>query len=72
MELDTNVWRLRHTNMFSYGREELYDALVFELKQYSRELSAIWKELQSQSETFPLLNSVQLMEWLKFVNIVSD
>jgi hypothetical protein len=65
IELDTNSWRLKQTAMFRHGHESIYLQLVDELKHWSVELIAIFKELQSNSDTttFPLLNSVQMLEW---------
>jgi hypothetical protein len=72
LEYDARVWKLHNTPHFPYGREELFNGLIYEMQQSTRELMAIFRELQSNTESFPLLNSVQLIEWFKNVNIINN
>lgn len=70
IELDTNIWHLKGIAMFRNGHEDLYAALIYELKQFSREIMTIYKELLSNSESFPLLNSVEILQWCTNLKII--
>jgi len=36
------------------------------------ELMTTFRELQSRTKTYPLLNSVQLTEWFRNINVISN
>ena len=41
---------------FPVGRDEIYEALIREMILSKRELMLVFKELQSNTESYPLLN----------------
>jgi hypothetical protein len=56
---------------FPVGRDEVYEALMNQIMSCRKELILVFKELQSNTESYPLLNQTQLIDWFKMINVIS-